>query len=222
MSGSDLNLRSGIRRLSTGLRVAALGVAVAALTACAAQQQPNADDATLERVAYRHNGPPALTLYTMINNRTGKGAHTSLMVNASERVIFDPAGSFYADVVPERDDVLFGITPGVEKAYRGSHARSTHHVVVQRLEVTPEQAQRAYQLVRSNGRVPGAFCANATASILKHVPGFESLNVTFYPGNLSEQFGALPGVTTERYRENDSADLQEGLAKNNATLNAGG
>ncbi|ATG34411.1 hypothetical protein PhaeoP23_00238 [Phaeobacter piscinae] len=222
MSGSDLNLRSGIRRLSTGLRVAALGVAVAALTACAAQQQPNADDATLERVAYRHNGPPALTLYTMINNRTGKGAHSSLMVNASERVIFDPAGSFYADVVPERDDVLFGITPGVEKAYRGSHARSTHHVVVQRLEVTPEQAQRAYQLVRANGRVPGAFCANATASILKQIPGFESLNVTFYPGNLSEQFGALPGVTTERYRENDSADLQEGLAKNNAALNAGG
>ncbi|UWR54686.1 hypothetical protein K4F84_01470 [Phaeobacter inhibens] len=204
------------------MRFAALGLAVAALTACAAQQQPNADDATLERVAYRHNGPPALTLYTMINNRTGKGAHTSLMVNASERVIFDPAGSFYADVVPERDDVLFGITPGVEKAYRGSHARSTHHVVVQRLEVTPEQAQRAYQLVRANGRVPGAFCANATASILKQVPGLESLNVTFYPGNLSEQFGALPGVTTERYRENDSADLKEGLAKNNAALNAGG
>jgi len=222
VSGSDLNVRSGVRRLSAGLRFAALGLAVAALTACAAQQQPNADDATLERVAYRHNGPPALTLYTMINNRTGKGAHTSLMVNASERVIFDPAGSFYADVVPERDDVLFGITPGVEKAYRGSHARSTHHVVVQRLEVTPEQAQRAYQLVRANGRVPGAFCANATASILKQVPGLESLNVTFYPGNLSEQFGALPGVTTERYRENDSADLQEGLAKNNAALNAGG
>ncbi|AUQ52992.1 hypothetical protein [Phaeobacter inhibens] len=222
MSGSDLNVRSGVRRLSAGLRFAALGLAVAALTACAAQQQPNADDATLERVAYRHNGPPALTLYTMINNRTGKGAHTSLMVNASERVIFDPAGSFYADVVPERDDVLFGITPGVEKAYRGSHARSTHHVVVQRLEVTPEQAQRAYQLVRANGRVPGAFCANATTSILKQVPGLESLNVTFYPGNLSEQFGALPGVTTERYRENDSADLQEGLAKNNAALNAGG
>ncbi|WP_371816071.1 hypothetical protein [Phaeobacter sp. HS011] len=222
MSGSDLNVRSGVRWLPTGLRFAALGLAVAALTACAAQQQPNADDATLERVAYRHNGPPALTLYTMINNRTGKGAHTSLMVNASERVIFDPAGSFYADVVPERDDVLFGITPGVEKAYRGSHARSTHHVVVQRLEVTPEQAQRAYQLVRANGRVPGAFCANATASILKQVPGLESLNVTFYPGNLSEQFGALPGVTTERYRENDSADLQEGLAKNNAALNAGG
>ncbi|KXF89461.1 hypothetical protein [Phaeobacter inhibens] len=222
MSGSDLNVRSGVWWLSTGLRLSALGLAVAALTACAAQQQPNADDATLERVAYRHNGPPALTLYTMINNRTGKGAHTSLMVNASERVIFDPAGSFYADVVPERDDVLFGITPGVEKAYRGSHARSTHHVVVQRLEVTPEQAQRAYQLVRANGRVPGAFCANATVSILKQVPGFESLNVTFYPGNLSEQFGALPGVTTERYRENDSADLQEGLAKNNAALNAGG
>ncbi|MFS4582019.1 hypothetical protein [Phaeobacter sp. C3_T13_0] len=204
------------------MRFSAFGSAIAVLAACAAQQQPNADDATLARVAYRHDGPPALTLYTMINNRTGKGAHTSLMINASERVIFDPAGSFYADVVPERDDVLYGITPGVEKAYRGSHARSTHHVVVQRIEVTPEQAQRAYQLVKANGRVPGAFCANATGSILKQVPGFASLNVTFYPGKLSEQFGALPGVATSSYRENDSADLKEGLAKNNAVLNAGG
>ncbi|APG48415.1 hypothetical protein [Phaeobacter porticola] len=192
------------------------------MTACAAQQQPNADDATLQRVAYRDSGPPSLTLYTMINNRTGKGAHTSLMINASERVIFDPAGSFYADVVPERDDVLYGITPGVEKAYRGSHARSTHHVVVQTVEVTPEQAQRAYQLVTRNGRVPGAFCANATASILKKIPGFETIDVTFYPGKLSEQFATLPGVTTRSYRENDSADLKEGLAKNNAVLNAGG
>ncbi|WP_293575853.1 hypothetical protein [Phaeobacter sp.] len=199
---------------------AAAFVLCAVVAGCAAQQQPNADDATLERVAYRHDGPASLTLYTMINNRTGQGAHTSLMINASERVIFDPAGSFYADVVPERDDVLYGITPGVEKAYRGSHARSTHHVVVQTLEVTPEQAQVAYQLVTDYGRVPGAFCANATSSVLRQIPGLEQIDTTFYPGKLADQFGALPGVETVRYRESDSADLREGLAKNNALLNA--
>ena len=175
-----------------------LGAVLAALAGCAAPQQPNADAETLARVAYRHPGPPALTLYTMINNRTGRGGHTSLMINASERVIFDPAGSFYASVVPERDDVIHGITPAVEKAYRGAHARSTYHVVVQRIEVTPQQAQKAYQLAISNGRVPGAFCAQATIGILQQVPG----------------------VVTERYYENDSGDLQAGLAKSDAALSA--
>ncbi|UWQ59155.1 hypothetical protein K3722_03205 [Leisingera caerulea] len=197
-----------------------LGAVLAVLAGCAAPQQPNADAETLARVAYRHPGPPALTLYTMINNRTGRGGHTSLMINASERVIFDPAGSFYASVVPERDDVIHGITPAVEKAYRGAHARSTYHVVVQRIEVTPQQAQKAYQLAISNGRVPGAFCAQATIGILQQVPGFESLDRTFYPEKLAEQFGQLPGVVTERYYENDSGDLQAGLAKSDAALSA--
>lgn len=197
-----------------------LGAVMLALAGCAAPQQPNADAGTLAKASYRHAGPATLTLYTMINNRTGRGGHTSLMINASERVIFDPAGSFYASAVPERDDVLYGITPAVEKAYRGAHARSTFHVVVQQVEVTPEQAQKAYQLAVTNGRVPGAYCAQATIGILQQIPGFESLDRTFYPDKLSEQFGRLPGVSTERYYENDSADLQTGITKSDAALTA--
>ncbi|UWQ75535.1 hypothetical protein [Leisingera sp. M658] len=197
-----------------------LGAVLLALAGCAAPQQPNADAETLARVAYRQPGPATLTLYTMINNRTGRGGHASLMINASERVIFDPAGSFYASVVPERNDVLYGITPAVEQAYRGAHARSTFHVVVQQVEVTPEQAQKAYQLAVANGRVPGAYCAQATIGILQQIPGFESLNRTFYPEKLSAQFGQLPGVVTDRYYETDSADLQTGLAKSDAALSA--
>lgn len=197
-----------------------IGAAMLALAGCAAPQQPNADAETLAQVAYRHPGPPKLTLYTMINNRTGRGGHTSLMVNASERVIFDPAGSFHAPVVPERNDVLYGITPAVEKAYRGSHARSTFHVIVQEVEVTPAQAQLAYQLVVSNGRVPGAYCAQATTGILQQIAGFESVDRTFYPEKLAEQFGQLPGVVTNRYYENDSADLKDGIARSGAELSA--
>lgn len=194
-------------------------LAVTLLGGCADQPQPKADAATLAAVSYRAPGPSTLTLYTMVNNRSGQGGHTSLMINASERVIFDPAGSFYADVVPEVDDVLFGITPGVEKAYRGGHARSTFHVVIQTVEVTPEQAEIAYQRARATGRVSGAFCAKSTASLLAGVPGFEQLNQTFYPVKLSDSFGALPGVVTEKYYETDSEDLQDGLARGNAALN---
>ena len=194
-----------------------LCAAIAVVAGCT-KKQPNASDATLAAVAYRDPGPAKLTLYTMVNNRTGGGGHSSLMINASERVIFDPAGSFYADVIPERDDVLFGITPAAEQAYRGAHARSTFHVAVQEVEVTPEQAEIAYQLALQAGPVPGAFCSNATSRLLQQVPGFETLKPSLQPTKLRDQFGALPGVTTSQYFEDDSPDLQVALAEGNERL----
>ncbi len=191
----------------------------AALAGCAAQQQPDASPEQLALVSYSDPGPASLTLYTMVNNRSGQGGHSALMVNASERVIFDPAGSFHADIVPEVNDVLFGITPRVEQAYRSAHARSEYHVVSQTIEVTPEQAELAYQLVRAKGQVPGAYCANATSGILRQVPGIEGIQSTFYPVKLSEQFAELPGVTTEKYYENDAGDIVDGIAQSNADLN---
>ncbi|KUJ76594.1 hypothetical protein AVO45_11425 [Ruegeria marisrubri] len=191
------------------------------LAACATNTRgPEADPAKIAARSYRDPGPATLTLYTMVNNRTGAGAHTSLMINASERVIFDPAGSFHADIVPVLDDVLYGITPAVEQAYRGSHARSTHHALIQELQVTPEQAEIAYRLAKQMGPVPGAFCANYTARLLQQVPGFQDIDVVYQPLKLAEQFGKYPGVVTEEYYENDDADLQKGLAENNAKLNA--
>ncbi|WP_244614826.1 hypothetical protein [Pukyongiella litopenaei] len=191
--------------------------ALAMLSACATKQ-PYADDETIARVRYTDPGPPELVLYTMINNRTGGGAHSSLMISASERVIFDPAGSFYASVVPERNDVLFGISPAIEQAYRGAHARSTHHVVIQSVEVTQQQAETAYRLALSNGAVAGAFCSNATAQLLQKVPGFEQVRGGFSPKRLMRQFGSLPGVRTEEYHEDDSPDLQKALAEGDRRL----
>ncbi len=146
-------------------RVVCLAAVCLAVAGCA-EKAPFADDATINAVRYRDPSNPSMTLYTMINNRTGGGAHTSLMINASERVIFDPAGSFYADIVPERNDVLFGITPRVEEAYRGAHARETFHVVRQTVALSPEQAETAYRLALANGPVAGAFCANATSKLI--------------------------------------------------------
>ncbi|WP_420585220.1 hypothetical protein [Ruegeria sp.] len=186
---------------------------------CTGSQRPQAQQSEIVARSYRDPGPSTLTLYTMISTRTGSGAHTSLMINGSERVIFDPAGSFLADVVPIKDDVLYGITPSAERAYRSSHARETHYARIQTIEVTPQQAEIALQLAKQSGPVAGAFCANATARLLQQVPGFEQIDTTFYPVKLSDQFGQLPGVTTTEYRENDDADLQKGLAVNNAILN---
>lgn len=192
-------------------RLLCLGALLLAVAGCATRA-PYADDATLASVSYRDPGPASLTLYTMVNNRTGKGGHSALLINASERVIFDPAGSFHSDLVPQRDDVLFGITPRIEQAYRSSHARSTYHVVSQTIEVTPQQAQAAYQMAVNYGPVPGAFCAAATSKVLSRVPGLEgAIRSTMYPTNLSDQVAALPGVTSEKYYEAGDADLQKSM-----------
>nr|WP_238935797.1 hypothetical protein [Sulfitobacter mediterraneus] len=143
----------------------------------------------------------------MVNNRTGSGGHTALMVNGSQRVIFDPAGSFRDPRVTERGDVLYGVTPGWLQAYKSAHARSTYHVVSQEFVVTPEQAEKALRLVQANGAVPGAFCANATTGILSQIDGFEGVKQTFYPVKLMEQIESFPGVRTTRLYENDAGDV---------------
>ena len=109
--------------------------ATCVLGSCTAPKVWAPDDA-VARATYRHEGPPRLTLFTMINNRTGSGAHTSLMINGSQRVIFDPAGSFKHETLPERNDVVYGITPPVADVYTRFHARKTFHVKVQAVSYT--------------------------------------------------------------------------------------
>ncbi len=168
------------------------------------------DDAAPERVAaaaYRAPGPRSLTVLTVVNNRTGKGGHTALLVNGSQQVIFDPAGSFRDDRVVERGDVLYGMTPGWIQSYKSAHARSTFHVVSQEIPVTDAQAERALQLAIANGPVPGAYCANSTTTLMQKIPGFEGIQKTFYPIEFMEQVSRLPGVTTTKYYENDEGDV---------------
>lgn len=189
--------------------VLALG-AMVFLAGCATETVWAPDDA-VARAAYRHDGPPRLTVYTMINNNSGGGAHTSLMINGSQRVIFDPAGSFKHDTIPERNDVLFGITPPVEDVYTRYHARKTYHVQIQRLDVSPELAERAIQLVKANGPVPSAQCSLATSRILGELfPG--QIRSSWFPRKTAEDFGKIPGVTEEKLYEYDGDDNSNVLA----------
>lgn len=201
-------------------RALVLCLAAAVAAGCSNRPAGTATDAQIAAVSYRDSGPASLTLYTIVNNRTGKGAHSALLINASQRVMFDPAGSFHADRIPERGDVLYGMTPAAERAYRSAHARSTFRVEMQTVEVTPAQAEAAYRLAVSNGRVSGALCSNAAANLLVRVPGFETLRPTLYPSSLQAQFATLPGVRAETYSETDGDDLEQGIAQGNAGLNA--
>ena len=196
------------------LRILA-GLAMLALVGCGAgaDMRPDASPEVISSASYRHPGPTALTLFTMINNRSGAGAHTSLMINGSQRVIFDPAGTVRLSAVPERGDVLYGITPGVADFYARAHARETFHVVIQTIEVPPEVAERALRLAIANGPVASAQCALSTAAILRQLPGFESIGSTWFPKRLMENFGQLPGVQTQKIFENDSDDKAVAIAQ---------
>ncbi|MGH1412682.1 MAG: hypothetical protein ACRBB0_04260 [Pelagimonas sp.] len=191
-----------------GLRSLALIVLAAlSLAGCATDKGfPDASPEQASKAAYVHNGPPALTLYTMISNSSGSGAHTSLMINGNQRVVFDPAGSVRMAHMPEINDVLYGITPRIKDFYERAHARNTYHVRIQRIEVSAEVAQKAIRLAQAAGPVPSAQCAASTARILSQLPGFESIKGTWFPNNLADQLATIPGVSERILRENDADD----------------
>ena len=194
-----------MKRLLAGL------TALTLLAACANDTGTDSPTEAVQAAAFRSSAPPSLTLFTMVNNRTGNGGHTALMVNGSQRVIFDPAGSFRGSRAVERGDVIYGITPGMLQAYKSAHARSTFHVVSQEIPVTAAQAEQALRLVQSNGAVPGAFCASATVGVLNQIDGLPSFRSTFYPVNLMEQLAQVPGVRTDELFENDEGDIVDGV-----------
>lgn len=181
------------------IRVLLCLMALFGLAACGADQrfdpQPQVDAARF--VA----GPPTyITLYTGINDRNGSGAHSALLVNGSQRVLFDPAGTFEHPRVPIQHDVHFGMTDAMVAAFLDYHARDTasekFHVIERTLILPPETAELILNKVRSNGAVPKSQCAQSISALLRGVPGFEGLPSTMFPIPLGEAFGELPGVTT--------------------------
>lgn len=188
----------------------ALTLSAALLAGCAEKGKESPPEA-IEAAIYLHSGAPKLTLFTMVNNRSGSGAHTALLVQGTQSVMFDPAGSFEHPRVPERGDVLYGMSPGWVQSYKSAHARDTFHVVSQEFFVTPAQAARAMQLVEARGAVPSAQCALATSAILRQIPGFESVEQGYYPLRLMEQLEQMPGVKTTRYYEDDAGNVQDGI-----------
>lgn len=183
-----------------------------ALAACGTGEYAWAPDDFVQRAAYAHPGPKSLTLFTMKNTGTDNGAHTGLMINASQRVIFDPAGTFGHESIPERNDVHYGITPRVAEFYVSYHSRVTYYTVIQHMEVAAEVAEAALRRAEAAGPVPKAACTTRTSQVLRGLPGLEKIRTTWFPDNLMRQFAELPGVSTREYREYDSDDKDEALA----------
>jgi hypothetical protein len=176
------------------------------LAACGADRTWAPDDVVARaRVSYPDR-PPSVTLVTVIATRNGQGAHSGLIINGSERIIFDPAGTFEHPGMPIRNDVHFGLTDQRLEIYYDYHARITYYVVAQEKIVSPEVAELAIQRAKAYGAVSKAMCANSISDILRGVPGFESVGSTYFPVKLMNRFAELGGISERKIYDDDADD----------------
>ena len=193
-------------------RVFLSGAACLATAGCSVKEI-YASDEDIARYSYRHNGPKRITLYTMISTETGAGAHSSMMLNASQRVVFDPAGSVTHPRMPERRDVLYGFSPRIADVYARAHARNTYYVVIQELDISAAMAESIFDQIREIGPVQPAQCALSISSVLREQEGLEALPRTWFPKTLMSAFAEIPGVTERTLREADDDDKAIALAQ---------
>ena len=177
-------------------------LALVFLAGCGADHIYASDDA-VARASYVDPAPPSITLFTSINTRSNTGAHSGLLINGSQRVLWDPAGSFAHPATPERNDVLFGITPVMLSYYVDFQGTTPFEVIQQTVYVTPAVAEQVLRAALAHGPVPKAACTRGILAVLDGVPGFEGLPDTWLPKALARGFGQLPGVVERRISATD-------------------
>lgn len=188
---------------------AVLGL-VATLAACGETPEPVwASEVAVSQARYIPPDTSTVQLLTMVSNSDGSGGHTALLIDGPQRVLFDPAGSWFHPMIPERHDVLYGMSPQFYGFYMDYHARESYHVVVQELDVSPGQAAALIEAVEGYGPVPRTQCSAAVSSVLARTPGFETMSRNLFPLRTMQQFAALPGVRESRIYDDDSDDNYE-------------
>ncbi|MGI3169222.1 hypothetical protein ACRARG_08730 [Pseudooceanicola sp. C21-150M6] len=174
---------------------------VLALPACAPRNPQILPPEQLAAAAYRSAKPPEVTVYTVVNKASGSGTHTALLINASERVLYDPASGFEAEGVPRSGDILYGYSPGVEKAYFSVHERHSFRVRTHSFAVSSETAERLLRAAKAQGPAAPAHCAVSTIEILKSEPAFAALQETYSPKKLGQQLDQMPGAKISELTE---------------------
>ena len=181
-------------------RLFLLGAAALPLAACAGGTSVWAPDEALLRARFPNPGPTSLALITVRNEHNKSGEHTALFIAASERAMFDPFGGWTDPGVPERDDVLFGLSDEALGRYLDYQAGGGFFYVRQEKAVASEVAEAALARARAHGPVGAAQCTRAVGTVLDDLPGLEGLGRPWMPDTMARRFARLPGVvTTERH-----------------------
>ena len=189
------------------LRIMLVLVAAVSLAGCEVYR--SAEPEEIARARYVSAEPPSVTLVSMVNAETGRSAHSALVINGSQRVLYDPAGTFTHPDLPRRGDVHYGITPRYLDYYERYHARFSHFVHSQKVYVSRETADRVMANAIAEGRTPKMFCASSVTTALRGVPPFAGVRYTLLPETTLEDFARIPGVEDSYVYESD-------IGKNNA------
>ncbi len=180
-------------------------VSLVVLTACAGSERnaPIASSADIQAAAYSSPLPASITLMTMVKENGDFGEHTGILINASQQVLYDPAGTFRHSTSPNARDVNYGMHPAMVEYYKSYHARRGYYVMSQEIRVTPEIAELVFQRAVAQGKTAKLRCAISASSVLNGIPMFSSIPTTFFPGKIRDAFAELPGVTTTYVYEDD-------------------
>ncbi|MCB1367246.1 MAG: hypothetical protein KDK00_05755 [Rhodobacteraceae bacterium] len=189
-------------------RLAFVLLALLFLPACVAQL-PWAPDERLAAARYSSREPASITLMTVVANGSNSAGHAALLINGSQQVIYDPAGTWYHRDVPERADLLYGITPKMLQYYIDYHARDRFHVVMQTKQVPREVADNLIARAIAKGASMSAMCAQNTSALLAATPGFTGITANMWPRKGVEAMSRIPGVTERRiYQTDEGKDLK--------------
>lgn len=195
-------------RLLLRTLIAAVGLSM--LAACAVEV--GASNTEISAVRHVSKERPYVAVVSMVNRGNNRAAHTALIINASQRVIYDPAGTFFYEDLAERGDIHYGATDVMVSYYERYHARLTYYVHVQTIPVTAQVAEAVLRRAQAQGPSPKMFCTVHTTAVLNDVPGFPGapFRTSFFPETLRAQVAELPGVI-DRYRfEEDSGKAVPG------------
>jgi hypothetical protein len=171
------------------------------LAGCEIYEPASPDD--ISRASYASTEPPSITLVSMVNTRTGKSAHSALLINGSQRVLYDPAGTFTHPDLPRRGDIHYGITPRYLDYYERYHARHSHFVHSQTVYVSRAVADQVLANAQAIGPTPKMLCNTSVAAALRPVPPFTEVRTTIFPEASREDFARIPGVVDSYVREDD-------------------
>lgn len=167
----------------------ALGLAVAG---CEIYQPASPEAVAAAR--YVSDEPPSITLMSMVNAKNGRSAHSALLINGSQVVLYDPAGTFTHPDLPRSNDVHYGMSPRYVDYYERYHARFSHFVHRQTISVSRAEADEAIARAEAEGKTAKMHCALAIAAVLQPMPRFDEVRSSYFPEVLREDFARFDGI----------------------------
>jgi len=187
-------------------------LSLVALMGCEGSERnaPIASAMDIQTASYVSSKPPSVTLVTMVNESGDFGEHSGLLINASQQVLYDPAGTFRHSTSPNARDVNYGMHPAMVQYYKSYHARRGYYIVAQEVQLTPEQAELILQRAIAQGTTAKLRCGISVSSVLNGLPMFAEIPTTYYPGKIMRQFGEVPEVVTTYVYEDDEGQNLDG------------